>query len=191
MDALKEHPFVGSPLCRMSDGKDLVRVELTYQPIDTRIGLKAGGSHHPSAGEWPRQFAPATRPTTALPGGDDTTISVDSSRQSKTKHHTRPHAEDSNHPAIAYHHQTTSSNIYFSCQPAEEENTDAVAYSASQQKKKKKKKKKESYSLRQLRLLIPTTWEICPLQRQNDELCRRDRQKKVRETSSECHNHKP
>ena len=142
MDALKEHPFVGSPLCRMSDGKDLVRVELTYQPIDTRRGLKAGGSLYPSAGEWPRQFAPATRPTTALPGeGDDTTISVDSSRQSKTKHHTRPHTEDSNHPAIAYHHQTTSSNIYFSCQPAEEENTDAVTYSASQQKKKKKKKK--------------------------------------------------
>ena len=51
--ALSEYNFVGSPLWRMSDGKDLVRVELTfhknlYQRLEsTRRGLKAGGSLHP------------------------------------------------------------------------------------------------------------------------------------------------
>ena len=47
--ALSGYKFVGTPLWRMSDGKDLVRVELTfhksYQRLEsTRRGLKAGGS---------------------------------------------------------------------------------------------------------------------------------------------------
>ena len=53
-----------------------------------------------------------------MPGeGDFSTISVNSSRHAKTT----PHAKDSNHPAIADHHQTTTSHIYFSYQSAEED----------------------------------------------------------------------
>ena len=65
--ALSEYKFVGSPLWRMSDGKDLVRVELTFHKnLPTpRVYKKEAESWRqpaPPAGEWPRQPAPATRP---------------------------------------------------------------------------------------------------------------------------------
>ena len=63
MNALKEYTFVGSPLWRMSDGKDLVRVELTFHKVlPTKSYKKRAESKRqpaPSAGECLRQPAPA------------------------------------------------------------------------------------------------------------------------------------
>ena len=65
--ALSEYSFVGTPLWRMSDGKDLVRVELTFHkalPTKPYYKRRAGSRRQPapSAGEWPRQPVPASRP---------------------------------------------------------------------------------------------------------------------------------
>ena len=67
LDALRECSFVGCPLWRMSDGKDLVRVELTFhknQPITRicKIGTESRRQPAPSASEWSRQPAPARLP---------------------------------------------------------------------------------------------------------------------------------
>ena len=67
--ALSEYKFVGTPLWRMSDGKDLVRVELTFHkalPTKPYYKKRAGSRRQPapSAGEWPRQPAAATGPST-------------------------------------------------------------------------------------------------------------------------------
>ena len=65
--ALSEYKFVGTPLWRMSDGMDLVRVELTFHkklptPRVYKKGAESRRQPAPPAGEWPRQPAPATRP---------------------------------------------------------------------------------------------------------------------------------
>ena len=65
--ALSEYSFVGTPLWRMSDGKDLVRVELTFhKALPTKPYYKRRAESRrqpaPSAGEWPRQPVPASRP---------------------------------------------------------------------------------------------------------------------------------
>ena len=65
--ALSEYSFVGTPLWRMSDGEDLVRVELTFHkalPTKPYIKRRAESRRQPapSAGEWPRQPFPASRP---------------------------------------------------------------------------------------------------------------------------------
>ena len=65
--ALSEYKFVGTPLWRMSDGKDLIRVELTFHkklptPRYYKKGAESRRQPAPLAGEWPRQPAPATRP---------------------------------------------------------------------------------------------------------------------------------
>ena len=65
--ALGEYKFVGTPLWRMSDGKDLVRVELTFhKALPTKPYYKRRAESRrqpaPSAGEWPRQPVPASRP---------------------------------------------------------------------------------------------------------------------------------
>ena len=65
--ALSEYKFVGIPLWRMSDGKDLVRVELTFhKALPTKHYYKKRAESRrqpaPSAGGWPRQPAPASRP---------------------------------------------------------------------------------------------------------------------------------
>ena len=62
--ALSEYKFVGTPLWRMSDGKDLVGVELTsHKALPTKPYYKKRTESRrqpaPSAGEWPRQPAPA------------------------------------------------------------------------------------------------------------------------------------
>ena len=67
--ALSEYKFVGSPLWRMSDGKDLVRVELTFhKALPTKPYYKKWAESRrkpaPSAGDWPRQPTAATRPST-------------------------------------------------------------------------------------------------------------------------------
>ena len=67
LNAVRKYTFVGSPLWRMSDGKDLVRVELTFHKVlSTNKYKKSTESRRlpaPSAGEWPRQPDPAPRPT--------------------------------------------------------------------------------------------------------------------------------
>ena len=72
LNALPEYSFVGSPLWRMSDGKDLVWVELTFHKnLPTQRLYKKGAVSRrqppPSAGEWTRQPAPAHLPTTTRP----------------------------------------------------------------------------------------------------------------------------
>ena len=64
--ALSEYKFVSTPLWRMSDGKDLVRVELTFhKKLPTsqvyKKGVESRRQPAPPAGEWPRQPAPARR----------------------------------------------------------------------------------------------------------------------------------
>ena len=66
LNALREYSFVDSPLWRMSDGKDLVRVELTFHKnLPTSRIYKKGAECRrqpaPSAGE--RQPTPARLPT--------------------------------------------------------------------------------------------------------------------------------
>ena len=65
--ALREYKFVGTPLCRMSDGKDLVRVELTFHknlpmPRIYKKGAEIRRQPVLPVGEWLRQPAPARRP---------------------------------------------------------------------------------------------------------------------------------
>ena len=90
LNALKEFNFVGAPLWRLSDGKDLVRVELTFhknQPT-SRYDKKSAESRRqpaPSAGEWPRQPPAARRPPT-------TTRSTPASRQPTLEKETSPPA---------------------------------------------------------------------------------------------------
>ena len=64
--ALSEYKFVGTPLWRMSNRKDLVQVELTFhKKLPTLRFYKKGAESRrqpaPPAGEWPRRPAPATR----------------------------------------------------------------------------------------------------------------------------------
>ena len=65
--ALSEYKFVGHPLWRMADGKDHVRVELTFHknlptlPVYKRRA-ESRRQPAPSAGEWPRQPTAARRP---------------------------------------------------------------------------------------------------------------------------------
>ena len=68
LNALREYKFNGSPLWRMADGKDHVKIEVTFQKITNQRFDKKGAEIRrrptPPAGEWPRQPAPATRLTT-------------------------------------------------------------------------------------------------------------------------------
>ena len=69
--ALSEYKFVGTPFWRMSEGKDLVRVELTFHkalPTKPYYKRRAESRRQPaaSAGEWPRQPVPASRPPPRL-----------------------------------------------------------------------------------------------------------------------------
>ena len=131
MNALKECTFVGSPLWRMSDGNDLVRVELTfhryYQPTVTRRGLKAGGSLHPLLASGlvsphqPDEYIDTSSSINAQFGaGGNTTNAADTTRHRKRLHNIRPHPEDSYHRAITSH-QETCHTAYYSRQPAKEE----------------------------------------------------------------------
>ena len=68
LNALRQYKFDGSPLWRMADGRDHVKIEVTFRkPTNQRIDKKGAESRRrptPSADEWPRQPAPARRPTT-------------------------------------------------------------------------------------------------------------------------------
>ena len=95
--ALSEYKFVSTPLWRMSDGKDLVQVELTFHKKlpTSRIYKKGAESRRqpaPLAGEWPRQPAAASRPPPrrepTLMEGDATTTTTDYNTDAASDHHT-------------------------------------------------------------------------------------------------------
>ena len=69
LNALKKFNFIGAPLWRLYDSKDLVRVELTFhknQPTSRYDKRRAESRRQsaPSAGEWPHQPTAARRPPT-------------------------------------------------------------------------------------------------------------------------------
>ena len=64
---LSEYKFVGHPLWMMADGKDHVRVELTFHKTLPKLPVykrrtESRRQPAPSAGEWPRQPTAARRP---------------------------------------------------------------------------------------------------------------------------------
>ena len=67
INVLNEFSFVGAPLWRVSDGKNLIQVELTFhktQPTTRYVKKRAERRRQPapSTGEWPRQPKAARRP---------------------------------------------------------------------------------------------------------------------------------
>ena len=91
--ALSEYKFVGHPLWRMADGKDHVRVELTFHknlPTQPFYKKRAESRRQPapSAGEWPRQPTAARRPP-------PTTRSSPTAQAQATVHREAPEKETS------------------------------------------------------------------------------------------------
>ena len=118
LNALKEFNFVGAPLWRLSDWKDLVHVELTFhknQPT-SRYDKKRAESRRqpaPSAGEWPRQPTAPRRPPTT------TTRSTPAHRQWR-RHHDQPSRHCRHHhpppsDISASHRQQRSHHHWSSC----------------------------------------------------------------------------
>ena len=126
LNAMREYSFVGSPLWGMSDGKDLVRVELTFHnnlPTQRLYKKELGRKQEAACSLCCRVASPArsssstdnyaSSPTNALCGeGDVTTICRDSTRHYKIYHHTRPHAEDSHHRDSTNHRSITNTASY-------------------------------------------------------------------------------
>ena len=87
--ALSEYKFVGHPLWRMADGKDHVRVELTFHktlptlPVYKRRA-ESRRQPAPSAGEWPRQPTAARQPHRRRP---DRRLQHADSRQRRRRQH--------------------------------------------------------------------------------------------------------
>ena len=117
--ALSEYKFVGTPLWRMFDGKDLVRVELTFhKALPTKSYYKKRDESRrqpaPFAGEWPRQPAPASRPPPrreptpiereTLPPPTEIVYTTDTTTDHQTKLQ-----EHSYHHRIDDHYQTSTS----------------------------------------------------------------------------------
>ena len=82
-NALRDFGFNQAPLWRLAEGKDLVKVELTfYKSNRPTAGRKKGDTSRtaqsaPSAGEWPRQPRPArTEVLRQTPPPTETTILV-------------------------------------------------------------------------------------------------------------------
>ena len=147
LNALREYSFVGSPLWRMSDGKDLVRVELTvHKNLPTQRLYKKGvvGRRQPAppAYEWPCQPAPAHLPTTTrlAPAHrptpcveketppPPTEILPDTTRSTITHDRTQKTAIIETAPTIVRPQKPPPTR-----QPAEEEDTNEVTNSARQQ----------------------------------------------------------
>ena len=102
--ALSEYNFVGTPLWRMSDGKDLVWVELTFHKnLPTPRVYKKGAESR-------RQPAPATRPP---PRREPTQIERETLPPPPQTTIQTPHQitlqEYSYHHRIADYHQTSTS----------------------------------------------------------------------------------
>ena len=68
LNALRQYKFAESPLWRMADGKDHVKIEVTFRKQTNQQFDKKGAESRrrpiPPAGEWPRQPAPARHPVT-------------------------------------------------------------------------------------------------------------------------------
>ena len=115
--ALSEYSFVGTPLWRMSDGKDLVRAELTFhkalptKSLITRGGLKAGGSLHPLLASGLAslfQLQDHRHAENRDRAGDATTTTTDYNTDAASDHQTTLQ-EYSYHHRIADYHQTSTS----------------------------------------------------------------------------------
>ena len=128
--ALSEYKFVGHPLWRMADGKDHVRVELTFHktlpmlPVYKRRA-ESRRQPAPSAGEWPcqptaaRQPSPTTtRPTpparqqSTMPEKEKTASTADTTARNTSYHHSAKTTEDSTDYAITYHPETSSTTSF-------------------------------------------------------------------------------
>ena len=149
--ALSEYKFVCHPLWRMADGKDHVRVELTFHknlptlPVYKRRA-ESRRQPAPSAGEWPRQptaarrqpFTTRSTPTacreTTAPDstprndstgeGDFTASSTDTGDQHTRHHHSYKTTKDSTAHAISIHQETSYTGSFsrdFTCQETENE----------------------------------------------------------------------
>ena len=111
--ALSEYKFVGTPLWRMSDGKDLVRVELTFpKKLPTpRFYKKGTESRRQPAPPLPARSSyktAATSSTDADREGDATNADTDYTTETATDHQTTLQ-EHSYHHRITDLHQTTTS----------------------------------------------------------------------------------
>ena len=119
--ALSEYKFVGHPLWRMADGKDHVRVELTFHknlPTQPVFKKRAESRRQPapSAGEWPRQPTAARRPppTRSSPtvqprstGEGDLTASTTDNGDYTRHHHSYKTTTDSTAYTISKHRETS------------------------------------------------------------------------------------
>ena len=126
LNALREYNFVGSPLWRLSDGKDLVRVELTFhknQPTTRYYKKRGGGGRKQEAACtlcW-RVASPAhtcdetddddqieaCTPTADTGEGNATISRRDTADHSTYHHQTSTPATDSRDHAITNHHETS------------------------------------------------------------------------------------
>ena len=103
LNALRQYKFDGSPLWRMVDGKDHIKIEVTFRKAtNQRFDKRRAESRRqpaPSAGEWPRQPTTARRPPTTT-----TTRSTPARRQPTMENETPP-------PAVQTLQTTTPSTI--------------------------------------------------------------------------------
>ena len=142
LNALKEFNFVGTPLWRLSDGKDLVRVELTFhknhQPTSRYVKKRAERRRRqpaPSAGEWPRQPISARRspmtttrstPASRQPTPEKETPPPDTADINTFHYQTSTQATGSRDHTITDHHATNNITS-FSGLSASKEDKDKVA----------------------------------------------------------------
>ena len=118
--ALSEYKFVGTPLWRMADGKDLVQVELTFHkklptPRIYKKGAESRRQPAPPAGEWPRQPAlvrrpPPRREPTQMEG-DATTTTTDYNTDAASDHQTTLQDYSYHHRIADYHQTSTSASV--------------------------------------------------------------------------------
>ena len=128
LNALRQYKFDGFPLWRMADGKDHVKIEVTFRKTITNQCFDKKGAENRrrptpllASGQTSDDDTDTSSPTNALYGaGGDTTNAADTTRHRKRLHNIRPHPEDSYHRAITSH-QETCHTTYYTRQPAKEE----------------------------------------------------------------------
>ena len=164
LNALRQYCFDASLLLKMADGKDHVKIEVTFRKATNQRFDKKGAEsrRRPTtpAGEWPRQPTPARRPTTTTrptPARRPTPCVEKEAPPPLT--HTLPdttrttitHSRTQKTAIIAStNHRSTTNTASYSRQPAEEDDVYAVTNNTSQQGE-------VPYKLHQIRLLIPIT----------------------------------
>ena len=168
LNALRQYKFDGSPLWRMADGKDQVKIEVTFRkPTNQHFDKKGAESRRrptPPAGEWPRQPAPARRPmsdnqtdasskpTANYAGEGDNTTSTADITDRHSYHHSAKTTKDSTDHAFTYNTET-SYTASFSGNTASKEAENQVT---------KDYKTAEGILPCQHRGRIPSAWEVWP-----------------------------